>query len=109
MAPSAATTPATSPSPSTLATNDGEASSLQAVVDLAATFPLPSMAAAEPTPGSGAGATVDDLTTEEENQADRSRYWLQSCVTEDHLVELVEGGFLPTKADCAWRAPGNER
>ena len=41
--------------------------------------------------------------------ADRSRYWLQSCVTEEHLVELVEGGFLPTKADCAWRAPGNEQ
>ena len=62
------------------------------------------MAAAEPAADAGAAVTTEALTEEEENQAARSRYWLPSCVTEEHLVELVEGGFLPPKADCAWRA-----
>ena len=67
------------------------------------------MAAAEPTLGSGAEVTVDDhAAEEEEGMADRSRYWLQSCVTEDHLAELVEGGFLPPKAECSWQAPDLE-
>ena len=72
-------------------------------------FPLPSMATAEPAADAGAIVTIEDLTEEKENQADRSRYWLLSCVTEEHLVELVEGEFLPTKADCAWRAPGDKQ
>ena len=54
------------------------------------------MATVEPAADSGAVITVEDLTEEEENLADRSRYWLQSCGTEEHLAELVEGGFLPT-------------
>ena len=40
--------------------------------------------------------------------ADRSRYCLQSYVTKDYLQELVEGRFLPPKAECAWRIPGAE-
>ena len=56
----------------------------------------------------GAAATNAPLTEEEEILAERSRYWLPSGVTEDYLTELVEGGFLPTKADCSWRAPGDE-
>ena len=64
--------------------------------------------AAEPAADVGAVVTTETLTEEEENQAERSRYWLPSCVTEEHLAELVEGGFLPPKADCSWRAPGDE-
>ena len=74
------------------------------------------MATAEATVSAGAAITIEadaattneTLTEEEENLAERSRYWLPSCVTEDHLTELVEGGFLPTRAECAWRAPGDE-
>ena len=57
---------------------------------------------------SGAATANIPLTEEEENMAERSRYWLPSGVTEEHLTELVEGGFLPNKAECSWRAPGEE-
>ena len=113
-ATTAAITPAVAPAPATTtpattaSANDVEASSSQAAADLAVTFPLPSMAAAEVLADAGADVTAEILTEEEENQAKRSCYWLPSCVTEDHLAELVEGGFLPPKADCAWRAPGDE-
>ena len=39
------------------------------------------MATAELAADAGAIFTVEDLTEEEENQADRSRYWLPSYVT----------------------------
>ena len=66
------------------------------------------MATAEPTADADAHVTAAALAEEEENQAERSRYWLPSGVTEEHLAELVEGGFLPPKADCSWRALGDE-
>ena len=108
MAPAAVAAPATATAATTASANDAEASSSQAAADLAVTFPLPSMAAAEATVDAGAATTTELLTEEEENLAERSRYWLPSCVTEDHLAELVEGGFLPPKAECSWRAPGDE-
>ena len=117
MAPVAATATATTAA-TTASANDAEASSSQAAADLAATFPLPSLAATEGTidasativtEAGAATATANvPLTEEEENLAERSRYWLLSGVTEDHLTELVEGGFLPPKAECTWRAPGDE-
>ena len=73
-ATTATAAPATTPSTPNIATNDADASSLQAVADLATTFPLPSMDTAGPALDSGAVITVDDLTEEEENQTDRSRY-----------------------------------
>ena len=115
MAPTAATAPATATAANTASANDAEASSSQAAADLAVTFPLPSLAAAEATVDAGAvvitetcAATNNELLAEEENLAERSRYWLPSDVTEDYLTELVDGGFLPTKAECSWRAPGDE-
>ena len=115
MASAAATAPAATTT-TTASANDAEVSSSQAAADPAATFPLPSMAAAEVTTDarativtdSGAATANIPLTEEEENLAEQSRYWLPSGVTEDHLTELVEGGFLPSKAECAWRAPGDE-
>ena len=107
IAPPSTPTLATSTPAATTSANDVEASSSQAAADLAVSFPLPTMATTEPTADAGAHITAETLAEEEENQADRSRYWLPSCVTEKHLAELVEGGFLPTKADCAWRAPGS--
>ena len=115
MAPAAETTPPVTAA-TTASANDAEASSSQAAADLAVTFPLPSMAAAEATIDAGATVVTEagaatanvPLTEEEENLAERSRYWLPSGVTEDRLTELVEGGFLPPKAECAWRAPGDE-
>ena len=115
MASAAAAAPAATAT-TTASANDAEASSSQAAVDPAATFPLPSMAAAEVTTdasativtNSGAATANIPLTEEEENLAERSRYWLPSGVTEDQLTELVEGGFLPPKTECAWRAPGDE-
>ena len=106
MAPAAATAPATTTATTTSA-NDVEASSSQAAADLAVTFPLPSMAPAEATVDAsativteaGAATTNVPLTEEEENLAERSRYWLPSGVTEDHLTKLVECGFLPPKAE----------
>jgi hypothetical protein len=50
-------------------------------------------------------ATLED---EEEVAELGSRYWLQSGMTEEYLQELEEGGFIPSKADCSWRAPGEE-
>ena len=29
-------------------------------------------------------------------------------MTEEYLKELEEGGFLPSKTDCAWRPPGDK-
>ena len=117
MAPAAATTAVTTTTTTATTTapaNNAEASSSRAAIETAAGFPLPSMAAAENTSGtttittSGAASANIPLTEEEENMAERSRYWLPSGVTEEHLVELAESGFLPSKAECTWRAPGEE-
>ena len=97
MVPAVTTAPATATTAATASANDAEASSSQAAADLAVSFPLPSMAAAAPAADAGAHVTTAALAEEEENQAERSRYWLPSCVTEDHLAELVEGGFLPPR------------
>ena len=113
-AATAATTPTPSPTPvvttlaATASANNEEASSSQAATDLVVSFPLPSMAMAAPAADAGAHVTAAALAEEEENQAERSRYWLPSDMTEEHLAELVEDGFLPPKADCSWRAPGDE-
>ena len=116
MAPAVAIAPATATAAATASANDAEATSSQAAADLAVTFPLPSMAVAEATVAAGAAITTEadaattnePLTEEEDNLAERSRYWLPSGVTEDHLTELAESGFLPPKAECTWRAPGKE-
>ena len=65
---------------------------------------VPALAAANPVVPSGE-ATVEE---EEEVAELGSRYWLPSCMTEDYLQELEDGGFLPPKAECSWRAPGEE-
>ena len=117
MAPTAETTIATAMAAvagAAAPANTAEASSSRAATDPAEGFPLPSMAAAENTTGtatvtnSGAASAIIPLTEEEENMAERSRYWLPSGVTEEHLTELAESGFLPPKAECTWRAPGEE-
>ena len=103
----ATTAPSTTPLPAT--NTGGEASSSAEVQDPAAAFHMPSMATAGLAPEPGTKVPADEhIVEEEDNQAERSCYWLPSCVTEEHLAELVEGGFLPTKAECAWRAPGDE-
>ena len=117
MAPAATTTTVTT-TPATATTaasaNNAEASSSRAATEPAEGFPLPSMATAENTTGvtatttSGAASANIPLTEEEENMVERSRYWLPSGVTEEHLTELAESGFLPSKAECTWRAPGEE-
>ena len=89
MAPAAATATAT-PTPVTTtaaaSASDAEASSSHAATEPAGGFPLPSMATAENTAGavattnSGAASANIPLTEEEENMAERSRYWLPSGV-----------------------------
>ena len=52
---------------------------------------------------------ADELAVEEEETAELgSRYWLSSCVTSAYLQDLEDGGFIPPKAECAWRVPGEE-
>ena len=59
--------PATMPPPTNIASNDAQASSSQAAADLAVSFPLQSMATAEPAADSSTVITIEDLTEEEEN------------------------------------------
>ena len=73
-APTSTPTPATTTPAATTSAIDAEASSSQATADLAASFPLPSMATAEPAADAGAHVTAEALAEEEENQAERSRY-----------------------------------
>ena len=74
MAPASAPTPATAAPVAATSANDAEASSSQATADLAVSFPLSSMATAEPAADAGAHVTVEALAEEEENQAECSRY-----------------------------------
>ena len=59
------------------------------------------MATAGLAPEPGTKVPADEhIVEEEDNQAERSCYWLLSCVMEEYLQELVEDRFLPPKAEC---------
>jgi len=80
----------------------------------AAGVDIPSSSSVPPTTAAAEAAvdledSDDELAADEEEVTDLgSRYWLPSCMTEAYVKELSDSGFLPSKADCQWRIPGDE-